>query len=261
MWNRERPRGGERRPAGSCPRRHGGSSRIIPGRTLRRCGPGGSKSCARDHAPEPADGRQRSHEPSCPERTCSSRPAVDGSLPRPIFARPQAGAARLPAAVTTRRTFCIGISAPGFCALVTKMLRTPAMLSSNRSLVVLLAIVLVTLAGIAAAREFPSALLQPASPTYAPAENPAPIAPAVEASSPAMPTSETAPSVQTGASPFPAPQTAAPAPATPYRAAPTTAPHPTVPVGPATTAAPSSDVPVIAPELGMPTFPPPPGHE
>jgi len=126
---------------------------------------------------------------------------------------------------------------------------------------VLLVILLITLAGIAAARELMGGSLTPSAPLYIPAENPAPIAPAVERSSLPMLTSEPAPALQTGASPFPAAQTAAPAPATPYRAAPTAAPHPTVPVGPATTAAPTGDVPVIAPELGMPTPPPPSGKE
>ncbi|OLB88995.1 MAG: hypothetical protein AUI15_26965 [Actinobacteria bacterium 13_2_20CM_2_66_6] len=146
-----------------------------------------------------------------------------------------------------------------------KMLRTPTILSPNRSLVVLLVVLLITLAGIAAARELTGGSLAASIPLYVPAENPAPVAPAVERSSLPMPTSEPAPGVQTGASPFPAAQTVAPAPATPYptpyRAAPTAAPHPTVPVGPATTAAPTSDIPVIAPEPGMPTPPPPPGKE
>jgi hypothetical protein len=135
------------------------------------------------------------------------------------------------------------------------------MLSPNRSLVVLLAILLVVFAGVAAARELIGAPLVPSTPLYAPAENPAPIAPAVDASWLPMPTSETIPVMQTGASPLPAAETAAPAPATPYRVAPTTAAHPTVPVGPATSAAPTRDVPVIAPELGMPTPPPLPGKE
>jgi hypothetical protein len=135
------------------------------------------------------------------------------------------------------------------------------MLSPNRSLVVLLAILLITLAGVAAARELMGAPLVPSAPLYAPTENPVPIAPAVDASSLPMPTSEITPAMQTGASPLPAAETAAPAPAMPYRAAPTAVPHPTVPVGPATTAAPTRDVPVIAPEPGMPSPPPPPGKE
>ena len=139
------------------------------------------------------------------------------------------------------------------------MLRPLRVLSPDRSLVVLLVMLLITLAGIAAARELTGGSLVPSTPLYAPAENPAPIAPTVEASLRPMPTNETAPAIQDEASPLPAPQTAAPA--TPYRAAPTAAPHPTVPVGPATTAAPTGDVPVIAPELGMPTPPPPPGKE
>jgi hypothetical protein len=141
------------------------------------------------------------------------------------------------------------------------MLRTPTLLSPDRSLVVLLAVLLITLASIAAARELTGGSLAPSAPLYVPAEKPAPVAPAVERSSLPMPTAETAPGVQTGASPFPAAQTVAPAHATPYRAAPTAAPHPTVPVGPATTAAPTGDVPIIAPEPGMPTPPPPPGKE
>jgi len=145
------------------------------------------------------------------------------------------------------------------------MLRSPTILSPNRSLVVLLVVLLITVAGIAAAGELTSGSVIPSTPLYVPAENPAPLAPAVERSSLPMLTTEPAPALQTGASPLPAAQTAAPAPATPYptpyRAAPTAAAHPTVPVGPATTAAPTSDIPVIAPEPGMPTPPPPPGKE
>src|SRR5438093_3212053 len=145
-----------------------------------------------------------------------------------------------------------------------KMVRTPITLSPNRSLVVLL-VLLLALVGIAAARTFVGSSFQPAAPVYAPVENPASIAPAVEASSvplPAAPVrSETA---------IPIRNTAAPAPASVNPAAPTTAPaapaasvvpHPTVPVGPATTAAPGRDIPAIAPEPGMPGFNPPPGRD
>jgi len=115
-----------------------------------------------------------------------------------------------------------------------KMVRAPSTLSSNRSLLVLL-VLLLALVGIAAARTFVGSSFQPAAPVYAPVENPRSIAPAIEASS-------------------------VPLPAAPVRSE-TVVPHPTVPVGPATTAAPGRDIPAIAPEPGMPGFNPPPGRD
>src|SRR5256885_14050746 len=97
-----------------------------------------------------------------------------------------------------------------------KMLRTPTILSPNRSLVVLLVVLLITLAGIAAARELTGGLLAPSIPLYVPAENPPPPAPAGERSSLPMPTSETAPGGETGAAPFPPPPTGGPAPSAAY---------------------------------------------
>src|SRR5207248_2068805 len=117
---------------------------------------------------------------------------------------------------------------------------TPSAISPNRSLVVLLALVLLTIAGAAAARELTGAALFPSAPLFAPAENAAPIAPAIGSTLAPMPTSETAPGVPTGATPLPAAETAAPAQATPYRAT-TAAPRATVPVGPATSANPGHD--------------------
>ena len=142
-----------------------------------------------------------------------------------------------------------------------KMVRTPISLSPNRSLVVLV-VLLLALVGIAAARTFVGSSFQPAAPVYAPVENPASIAPAMEASSVPLPAAPVR-----GETAIPIRNTAAPAPASVYPAAPTTAPaapvvpHPTVPVGPATTAAPGRDIPAIAPEPGMPGFNPPPGRD
>ena len=154
-----------------------------------------------------------------------------------------------------------GISAAARVRYLVKMIRAPKSLSPNRSLVVLFVLVFIAIAGIAAARELSGPALAPVPQIYAPAENPVPLAPAVEASSLPVMTGEAAPAIQTGVSPLPGTHTQAPAAATPYGAAPTAAPHPTVPVGPATTAAPTRDIPVIAPEPGMPTPPPPPGRE
>jgi len=140
------------------------------------------------------------------------------------------------------------------------MLRTPSAISPNRSLVVLLALVLLAIAGVAAARELTVGRLLPSAPLFAPAENATPVAPAVGSTPAPMPTSETAPGVQTGATPLPAAQTAGPAQATPYRAT-TAAPHATVPVEPATSANPGHDTPVIAPEPGMPSPSLPPSRE
>jgi len=142
-----------------------------------------------------------------------------------------------------------------------KMVRAPSTLSSNRSLLVLL-VLLLAFVGIAAARTFVGSSVQPAAPAYAPVENPASIAPAIEASSVPLPAAPVR-----GETAIPIRNTAAPAPASVYPAAPTTAPaapvvpHPTVPVGPATTAAPGRDIPAIAPEPGMPGFNPPPGRD
>jgi len=142
-----------------------------------------------------------------------------------------------------------------------KLLRAPAQISPNRSLVALLVLILLAIAGAAAAQELTDSPLLQSAPFFAPAENPVPVAPAVESTLAPLPTSETAPGLQTGATLLPAGQTVAPAPATPYRAAPTTAPHPTTPVGPATSAAPTRDLPVIAPEPGMPSPSLPPSRE
>src|SRR5207253_9916488 len=132
-----------------------------------------------------------------------------------------------------------------------KMVRAPSTLSSNRSLLVLL-VLLLALVGIAAARTLVGRSFQPAAPAYAPVENPASIAPAIEASSVPWPAAPVR-----GETAIPVRNTAAPAPASVYPAAPITTPaapaasvvpHPTVPVGPATTAAPGRDIPAIAPE-------------
>lgn len=161
---------------------------------------------------------------------------------------------------TKRPEFCL-LAYPlrVLCVSRMKMVRTPMTLSSNRSLVVLVVLLLVTVAGVAAARELAGTSFAPAAPVYGPAENPAPIAPAVEGTS--LPAADNSiPGAQTVA-PFPATETAAPAPAT-VRPVPATAlPHPTLRPGPATSAAPDTGVPVIAPEPGLPTPPPPPGGE
>jgi hypothetical protein len=134
--------------------------------------------------------------------------------------------------------------------------RTPTVPSLNRSLAVLIVLLILGVAGIAAARDL-GASFGPVAPRYLPAKNPAPLAPTVEATFAPIPVSDPV------TSPFPATQTAEPPPAAPAPAAPvaTTLPRPTVPVGPATTAAPRDDVHVIAPEPGMPSFSPPPGRE
>lgn len=264
MWNDVRTAGGARRPRSPRYHEHRCSCGSAITRSLRaRGGPVESGCCALDHAGS-ADGRQRSDEPSCSERTCSSRSDVGRSLQRPCLDRFKGGSAGLPPAVASAhagRNFLGWHIRCGLRALVHEMLRTPIVLSPNRSLVVLVVLLLVAVAGIAAARELTGAWFSPVAPLYLPIENPAPLAPAVDSSSAPIPTSHTAPGIQTGSSPIPAVQTAAPDPATPYVASPTAAPHATVPVGPATTAAPSRGVPVIAPEPGSPSFSPPPGRE
>ena len=143
-----------------------------------------------------------------------------------------------------------------------KMVRTPTIVSTNRSLLVLL-VLLLALVAIAAARTLVANSFQPAAPIYAPVEDPAPIAPAVDASSAPFPAVETAaPALRTA---LPAPASLRPvapaAPAATAGTAATAAPHATVPVGPPTTAAPGRDIHSIAPEPGMPGFNPPPGRE
>ena len=131
------------------------------------------------------------------------------------------------------------------------MLRSTTALAPNRSLIVLVALLLIAVAGIAAVRDLTAASFAPVAPLFVPAEDPAPIAPAVEMSSAPIPNTGTRPGLQT----------AAPAQATPNVAAPTGAPQPIVPVGPATTAAPGRGIPAVAPEDGLPAFTPPPGRE
>jgi hypothetical protein len=137
-----------------------------------------------------------------------------------------------------------------------QMLRSRTMLSSNRSLVVLVVMLLLGVAGIAVAREVGTAPFGPLAPLYLPAENPAPLAPTVDTSPAPMPTA--------GSSPLPD-VTAAPARASVGPAAPTAAPAATGASsdgagGPAT-AAPGRDIHAIAPEPGIPGFNPPPGRE
>ncbi len=142
-----------------------------------------------------------------------------------------------------------------------KMVRTSSALSSNRSLLVLLVLVFALLA-VAAGRTVVGGSFGSSSPVYAPVQNPASVAPAVEA-----------PSVPVTAAPVPA-ETAIPrgnpavsAPASIYPGAPnaapaaTAVPRPTVPIGPATTAAPGRDIHSIAPEDAAAGFSPPSNRE
>lgn len=154
-----------------------------------------------------------------------------------------------------------------------KMVNRWGALPSNTA-VSLLALFLALVVGLAAGRAFLGAWPQPAGPVQAPVENPASIAPTVQA--PAVPTSSggAAPFMQTG----PAPQTTDSAPSSlrpaaptvaPESSAPTVAPRASAPPGPATTAAPGKDIHTIAPEPGLPGpaqpgFPgdaPPPGSK
>ena len=142
-----------------------------------------------------------------------------------------------------------------------KMLRSSSTLSSNRSLLVLL-VLLLALVGIAAGRTLMASSFGPAAPVYGPAENPASAPPAVQASS--VPAIEAPVPIETA---IPGGNTAAPAPGSIYpatptaRAAATVVPHATVPVGPATSADPGRDIPAVAPESSMPGFTPPPSRE
>jgi hypothetical protein len=90
--------------------------------------------------------------------------------------------------------------------------RAPTALSLNRSLVVLAALLLAALAAIAGTEQLVgTSLLPPAPPVYAPAENSAAPAPAVDVTSAPLPTTDSAvPGAQTGASPLPTAQTPAP---------------------------------------------------
>ena len=124
----------------------------------------------------------------------------------------------------------------------------------NRSFLVLL-VVLPAVAVATVGRALVTVSSQPAAPVFAPAENPDPIAPAVDIPTAPFPATETA----APASVRPAAQTAAPA-ATALPAA-SALPHATVPAGPATAHAPDRDIHAIAPEPGMPGFDPPPGRD
>jgi len=133
------------------------------------------------------------------------------------------------------------------------MLRTPTALSFNRSLLVLLVLLLV-LADIAAGRALVGNSFAPA------AQNPAPVVPALEASSAPAPAAETA--VPYGATGVPASESVRPAATPAATAVPATAlPRATVPVGPTIIPAPGRDIPAVAPEPGFPGFLPPPGRE
>src|SRR5436189_3022888 len=96
-----------------------------------------------------------------------------------------------------------------------KMLRAPWTQSSDRSLLVLLVLFL-ALVGIAAGRTLMGSSFGPAAPVYRPAENPASLAPAVQASSDPL-TAAPMPAETPGSGA----NTAVPAPASIYPATPT----------------------------------------
>lgn len=154
------------------------------------------------------------------------------------------------------------------------------MTTPSRYKLVLIAIVLALLAGVAAARTpqvAPSPsdapVVAPASPSSPAAQNAEPTSipmvqavPSAPSTPPELPQGTPPPTSQrTAAAPTIQPMTPAPATLRPVPVVPgpvvTENPRPSIPVMPPTTATPSNDVHAIAPEPGLPGYPLPPVHE
>jgi len=98
------------RARAACPQWHCCSSGGASVQCIAKRRGTGQSANGSGHGRDPADGGQRSHACSYPERTRSRRAAVGRSLQRPV-PRPQAGAASLPAAVASQSAAAVSAAA------------------------------------------------------------------------------------------------------------------------------------------------------